>query len=125
MKPELLSRIADIINSNSTHFHAVIPTAQHEYMTQAGDKLVKTYCLVLKIMLVGKAKYHRKRTVWNIFEADMDKIISKISRRDGSFSSRMNSCTPTPTDVEILIRRASLQSLKLNLSRTAFGVYTD
>lgn len=123
MKPELLSRLADIVNSNSRRYHAVVPSARHEYMNKVGDELVKTYCLVLRIMTAGKVKYHRQRSVWNIFEIDMDKIISKISKRDSAFAERMRTCNPTAMDVEILVRRASLQSLKLNLSSTSFTIY--
>lgn len=123
MTQELLSKLADIVNSNSRYYHAVIPDVRHEYMALVGDKLVKTYCFVLNIMVAGKAKCHRRRTVWNIFETDIEKIIGKISKRDSGFAQRMRNCCPTPTDVEILIRRASLQSLKLHLSTTTFDVY--
>jgi len=123
MSIELLSKLADVVNTNSKYYHAVIPSIKHEYMTQQGNKLVKTCCLVLRIMMVGKVKNHKKRTVWNIFEADIEKIIGKISKRDSGFAERMRQCCPTPMDVEILIRRSSLQSLKLNLSRTTFSLY--
>ena len=42
MRAELLSKIADIINSTSTKYRAVIPRVRRQYMTQQGDKLVKS-----------------------------------------------------------------------------------
>ena len=42
MKAELLYKIADIINSNSSIHHAVVPCSRHDYMVQEGNKLVKS-----------------------------------------------------------------------------------
>ena len=41
MRAELLYKIADIINSNSTKYRAVIPRVRRQYMTQQGDKPTK------------------------------------------------------------------------------------
>lgn len=76
-------------------------------------KLVRSSCLVLRIMLSGKVKYHISRTVWNIYEYDIAKIIKKICRRDGAFAERIAKCEPTLHDVELIIRRASFKSLSL------------
>ena len=113
MKPELLYKIADVINANSNIYHAVVPYSKFDYMIQEGSRLVKSSCYVLRIMLSGKVKCHVSRTVWNIFEIDMDKIIQKACRRDKAFAERIAQCEPTPLDVELLIRRASFKSLML------------
>ena len=55
---ELLYKIADIINANSKVYRAVVPEARHDYMMHENGKLVKSSCLVLRIMLSGKVKYH-------------------------------------------------------------------
>lgn len=123
MKAELLCKFADIINTNGKVYRAVVPTARHDYMVQDGNRLVKSSCLVLRIMLAGKVKYHVSRTVWNIYEKDIDRIIQKICRRDTTFAERIAQCDPTPQDVDLIIRRASFKSLKLKISNSAFYLY--
>lgn len=125
MKAELLCKFADIINTNGKVYRAVVPTARHDYMVQDGKRLVKSSCLVLRIMLAGKVKYHVSRTVWNIYEKDIDRIIQKICRRDTAFAERIAQCNPTPQDVDLIIRRASFKSLKLKISNSAFYLYVD
>ena len=125
MKAELLCKFADIINTNGKVYRAVVPTARHDYMVQDGNRLVKSSCLVLRIMLAGKVKYHVSRTIWNIYEKDIDRIIQKICRRDTAFAERIAQCNPTPQDVDLIIRRASFKSLKLKISNSAFYLYVD
>lgn len=125
MKAELLCKFADIINTNGKVYRAVVPTARHDYMVQDGNRLVKSSCLVLRIMLAGKVKYHVSRTIWNIYEKDIDRIIQKICRRDTAFAERIAQCDPTPQDVDLIIRRASFKSLKLKISNSAFYLYVD
>lgn len=122
---ELLFKIADIINANSKVYRAVVPEAKHDYMLHEKGKLIKSSCLVLRIMLSGKVKYHVSRTVWNIYENDIDKIIKKICRRDSAFAERIAKCEPTLQDVELIVRRASLKSLKLRISNSAFYLYLE
>lgn len=123
MTAELLYKIADIINKNSKVYRAVVPMAKHDYMVHEGGELVKSSCLVLRIMLSGKVKYHVSRTVWNIYENDIDKIVQKICRRDSAFAERVIKCELTTQDVELLIRRASFKSLKLRISNSSFYMY--
>lgn len=125
MRPELLYSIADVINSNGDTYRAVVPYAKHDYMVQEGSRLVRSSCYVLRVMLSGKPKNHVRRTVWNIYEGDMDKIIQKMSRRDKAFAERMNSCKPSPRDVEWIVRRATLKSLTLKISNSSFHLYLD
>lgn len=123
MKPELLYSIADVINTNGDTYRAVVPYAKHDYMVQEGSRLVRSSCYVLRVMLSGKPKNHVRRAVWNIYEGDMDKIIQKISRRDKAFAERMNSCKPSPRDVEWIVRRATLKSLTLKISNSSYYLY--
>ena len=104
MRPELLYSIADVINAHGDTYHAVVPFAKHDYMVQEGSRLVRSSCYVLRVMLSGKAKNHVRRTVWNVYEGDMDKIIQKIS-------------------VEWIIRRATLKSLTLKISNSSYHLY--
>lgn len=122
---DILYKIADIINANSKEYRAVVPEAKHDYMIHEKGQLIKSSCLVLRIMLSGKVKYHVSRTVWNIYENDIDKIIKKICRRDGAFAERIAKCKPTLQDVELIIRRASFKSLKLRISNSAFYLYVE
>lgn len=123
MKPELLYKIADIININSDTYHAVVPYSKFDYMIQEGSRLVKSSCFVIRIMLSGKFKCHVSRAVWNIYEIDMDKIIQKACRKDKAFAERIDLCEPTPLDVELLIRRASFKSLMLQLAKSSLYLY--
>lgn len=123
MKPELLYKIADVINANSNIYHAVVPYSKFDYMIQEGSRLVRSSCYVLRIMLSGKVKCHVSRTVWNIFEIDMDKIIQKVCRRDKAFAERIAKCEPTPLDVELLIRRASFKTLMLQFAKSSISLY--
>ena len=125
MKAELLYKIADIINSNSSIHHAVVPCSRHDYMVQEGNKLVKSSCLVLRIMLSGKVKNHVTRSFWNIYEKDIDKVILKLCRRDKAFAERIAQCALTAHDVDLLVRRSSFNSLKLRIGNGAFYLYTD
>ena len=106
MRPELLYSIADVINAHGDTYHAVVPFAKHDYMVQEGSRLVRSSCYVLRVMLSGKARNHVRRTVWNVYEGDMDKIIQKISRRDKAFAERMKTCNPSPRDVEWIDRKS-------------------
>ena len=125
MKTELLYKIADIINSNSTKYRAVIPRVRRQYMTQQGNSLVKSTCLVLNIMVTTRPKNHVSRSIWNIYEKDIDKIIKKIGRRDKEFAQRIDNCEPTLFDIEVIVRRASFQALKLNLVKTSYDIYLE
>ena len=123
MNPNLLIKIADIINNNGSKYRAVIPCSKHDYMIQEGNKLLKSCCYVLRIMVSGKTKNHIKRSVLNIYEYDMDRIILKVSRRDKDFAERINSCELTPHDVENIVRRASFGSLRLKIADSSFYLY--
>ena len=125
MKTELLYKIADIINSNSTKYRAVIPRVRRQYMTQLGNSLVKSTCLVLNIMVTTRPKNHVSRSIWNIYEKDIDKIIKKIGRRDKEFAQRIDNCEPTLFDIEVIVRRASFQALKLKLVKTSYDIYLE
>ncbi len=125
MKTELLYKIADIINSNSTKYRAVIPRVKRQYMTQQGNSLVKSTCLVLNIMVTTRPKNHVSRSIWNIYEKDIDKIIKKIGRRDKEFAQRIDNCEPTLFDIEVIVRRASFQALKLKLVKTSYDIYLE
>ena len=125
MKTELLYKIADIINSNSTRYRAVRPRVRRQYMTQQGNSLVKSTCLVLNIMVTTRPKNHVSRSIWNIYEKDIDKIIKKIGRRDKEFAQRIDNCEPTLFDIEVIVRRASFQALKLKLVKTSYDIYLE
>jgi hypothetical protein len=125
MKTELLYKIADIINSNSTKYRAVIPRVRRQYMTQQGNSLVKSTCLVLNIMVTTRPKNHVSRSIWNIYEKDIDKIIKKIGRRDKEFAQRIDNCEPTLFDIEVIVRRASFHALKLKLVKTSYDIYLE
>lgn len=116
MTLELLTKIADIINTNSTKYQALVPMVRKVYMQQVGTQLVKQYCLVLQIMVVGKPRNHIQKNQWNVFEYDMDRAITKLARKDMAFAERISRGEPSLRDVEVIIRRASYQSLKLRLT---------
>ena len=123
MTVELLCKIADIINSNSQIYHAVVPPAKRDYMVHQGGSLVRYSCYVLHIVKAQKKKRRILRAVWNIYEKDIDKIIRKICRRDAPFAARIAQCEPTKQDVELLIRRASFNSLRLKISDSLLYQY--
>ena len=125
MEQQLLYKIADVINAKSNRYRAVVPPSRHEYMTQVGDRLVRTYCLVLHVQLVGRTRYHKCRSVWHVFEKDIARVVGKIARRDPAFAERIGKGELTPLDVEIIVRRATYQSLRLRLATTALDLYLD
>ena len=63
--------------------------------------------------------------IWNIYENDIDRIIKKIARRDMDFAQRIDKCEPTLFDIEVIVRRASFQALKLKLVKTAYDIYLE
>lgn len=123
MKIELLYKIADIINSNSRHYRAIVPTSKRDYMVHQRGKLVRTSCFVLRIMAMDKTG--ATRNVWNIYEKDMDKIIEKVCRRDSAFAQRVAQDDLTRQDVEMLIRRASFISLRLRIADSLLYMYVS
>ena len=86
---------------------------------------MKSTCLVLNIMVTYRPKNHVNRSMWNIYEYDIDRIIKKISRRDKEFAQRIDNCEPTLFDIEVIIRRASFQAIKLKLVRTSWDIYLE
>lgn len=123
MKIDLLYKIADIINGNSRHYRAIVPTSKRDYMVYQRGKLVRSSCFVLRIMALDKAG--ATRSVWNIYEKDIDKIIAKVCRRDSAFANRIEQCEPTTRDVEMLIRRASFISLRLKIADPLLYMYVS
>lgn len=109
----LLILIADIINKHSPNFSAVVPKVRHSYVQQVGMKLITTSCFVITITRVHR---YKKRRQWIIYELDMEKVIAKASHRDQNFAERIEKEELTYIDVEMIIRRASYQSLRLELS---------
>lgn len=125
MTPELLYKIADVINENSDIFFASVPNMKKDYMLLKDGKLVKTCCLVLNIKVMGKTRNPVKRSSWNIYENDIDRIIRKMSWRDADFAERMKSCALSPFDVEMIVRRASFQSVKLKIAHSPYYFYVN
>lgn len=123
MAHELLYKIADVINDNSDTYFASIPEMKKDYMVLKDGKLVKTSCLVLNIKTIGKVKNPISRSSWNIYENDIDRIIRKMSWRDADFAERMKTCVPSPFDVEMIVRRASFQSVKLKIAHSPYYFY--
>lgn len=109
----LLILIADIINKHSPNFSAAVPKVRHSYVQQVGMKLITTSCFVITITRVHR---YKKRRQWIIYELDMQKVIAKASHRDQNFAERIEKEELTYIDVEMIIRRASYQSLRLELS---------
>lgn len=113
MTQSLLTAIADIINKHSLNFSAAVPKVRHSYVQQVGMRLITTSCFVITITRVHR---YKKRRQWVIYELDMEKVIAKASHRDQNFAERIEKEELTYIDVEMIIRRASYQSLRLELS---------
>ncbi len=118
MNPLLLDKMADIINSKSKVFYAVVPRMKLEYMDVHGESLQKTYCHVLSIVRL-KQLQGKKRNVWNIYETDIENVVRKISQRDRHFADRADRCELTTTDVEIIAKRASFKAVNLKIAPMA------
>lgn len=125
MTLSLLSKIADMINSNSTRYQALVPMVRKLYMQQVGTTLVRQYCLVLQIMVVGKSRNHIQKNQWKVFEYDMDRTITKLARKDMAFAERLSREEPSLHDVELIIRRASYQSLKPRLAPVGIDTLSE
>ena len=123
MKTVLLYKLADIINSHSKTYRAIVPCSKYEYMVQNGTRLIKSSCYVLRISYQGTEKPHAGKTVRNIYETDMDNIIKKVCRRDKNYAERVATCNLSPEDVDQLIRRASFKSLKLKIGKSSYYTY--
>ena len=41
------------------------------------------------------------------------------------FAQRIDKCEPTLFDIEVIVRRASFQALKLKLVRTSYDIYLE
>lgn len=115
MNPNLLDKMADIINAKSNVFYAVVPRMKLQYMAVQGESLSQTHCYVLNIVRLRQQR-SKKRNVWNIYENDIENVIRKMSQRDRHFADRINRCNLTTTDVEIIIKRATFRLLNLKIS---------
>lgn len=118
MNRDLLEKMADVINSKSKEFYAVVPRRQFKYMNVEAGHLMPTSCYVLSIVRM-KQKRGKNREIWNIYEFDIWKKVKEQSRKDRLFRDRMLNCEPTPMDVEIIVKRASFRALNLKISPIA------
>lgn len=118
----ILLQMSGIINSHSTRYEACVPNEQVPYVRLIDRNLVTKKCNALVIKLRGKQKNPIIRAQWTVYETDIEKIIRRISRRDAAFSARIKDISLTPQDVDLIIRRATYQRLKLQLSSSPYFI---
>ena len=66
----------------------------------------------------------RRRFQHTGFETD-GRDLEESVRRDREGTQRIDKCEPTLFDIEVIVRRASFQALKLKLVRTAYDIYLE
>lgn len=117
MRIELLFILADIINSCSKRYYALIPKHQYEYLMYEDNGIKHSSCHVLRIMRTDVKRRSGMKNFCLIYEKDLDHVIKGVCRRDKEFAKRIDLWQPTPHDVEMLVRRASFRLVHLNLSQ--------
>lgn len=118
----ILLQMSGIINAYSTKYEASVPNTPVSYVKLVNGRLITTKCRALKVIARGKHKNHIRRSFWMIYETDIDKIIQRVSRHNPDLAKRVSDIVLTPQDVDMLIRRASFQSLKLQLNPSPFYI---
>ena len=111
----ILLQMSGIINACSIRYEANVPNTPVSYAKQVNGKLVNIKCHALQVKARGKHKNHLHRSFWLIYELDIDRIIRRISRHNAEMAKRVKEIALTPQDVDIIIRRATFQSLRLQL----------
>ena len=118
----ILLQMSGIINACSTRYEANVPNTPVSYAKQVKGKLVNIKCHALQVKARGKHKNHLHRSFWLIYELDIDRIIRRISRHNAEMAKRVKEIALTPQDVDIIIRRATFQSLRLQLIPQPFYI---
>ena len=118
----ILLQMSGIINACSIRYEANVPNTPVSYAKQVNGKLVNIKCHALQVKARGKHKNHLHRSFWLIYELDIDRIIRRISRHHAEMAKRVKEIALTPQDVDIIIRRATFQSLRLQLIPQPFYI---
>lgn len=118
----ILLQMSGIINACSIRYEANVPNTPVSYAKQVNGKLVNIKCHALQVKARGKHKNHLHRSFWLIYELDIDRIIRHISRHNAEMAKRVKEIALTPQDVDIIIRRATFQSLRLQLIPQPFYI---
>lgn len=118
----ILLQMSGIINACSIRYEANVPNTPVSYAKQDNGKLVNIKCHALQVKARGKHKNHLHRSFWLIYELDIDRIIRRISRHNAEMAKRVKEIALTPQDVDIIIRRATFQSLRLQLIPQPFYI---
>ena len=118
----ILLQMSGIINACSTRYEANVPNAQVSYAKQVNGRWVNVKCHSIRVKARGKHKNHLHRSLWIIYELDIDRIVRRITRHNPEMAKRINEIALTPQDVDIIIRRASFQSLRLQLIPQPFYI---
>lgn len=118
----ILLQMSGIINACSIRYEANVPNTPVSYAKQVNGKLVNIKCHALQVKARGKHKNHLHRSFWLIYELDIDRIIRRISRHNADMAKRVKEIALTPQDVDIIIRRATFQSLRLQLIPQPFYI---
>ncbi len=118
----ILLQMSGIINACSIRYEANVPNTPVSYAKQVNGKLVNIKCHALQVKARGKHKNHLHRSFWLIYELDIDRIIRRISRHNAEMAKRVKEIALTPQDVDIIIRRATFQSLRLQLIPQPFYI---
>ena len=114
--------MSGIINHHSTKYEACVPNAPVLYMKQVNGKIHPSKCRVLKVETRGKHRNHLHRTHWLVYENDIERVIRMISRHNAELTERVKTLTLTAQDVDIIVRRATYKSLRLQLIPSAFCI---
>ena len=118
----ILLQMSGIINACSIRYEANVPNTPVSYAKQVNGKLVNIKCHALQVKARGKHKNHLHRSFWLIYELDIDRIIRRISRHNAEMAKRVKEIALTPQNVDIIIRRATFQSLRLQLIPQPFYI---
>lgn len=118
----ILLQMSGIINACSTRYEANVPNIPVSYAKQVNGRLVKVKCHSIRVKARGKHKNHLHRSLWIIYELDIDRIVRRITRHNPEMAKRINEIALTPQDVDIIVRRATFQSLRLQLIPQPFYI---
>ena len=109
MKDILLDKIKQVINDNCRNIRARVPEEETTYMELYNNHLVQVKSKYL-LLTIDKTSSKKKL---KIYYNDIVNVIKRLSRKNENFSQRLNSLDITAHDVDLIIRRASYNSLKL------------
>ena len=114
MKSENWNEIQNLIRKYRTWIDVLDTDKGEDFYFVVSGTIRICHQRVLRLVTKWPFKKYPRGHVFIIPEYELDKAI-RHERHNKHFTTRMLNCKPTPQDIEVIIHKASLGHIKLNL----------